>query len=42
MIAPDQLALAVYREERLWQRRTKRKKIPREAREGIWCPIAGK
>lgn len=30
----------IYREERLWLRRTKRKKIPREAREGSWCPIA--
>lgn len=30
----------LYREERLWLRRTKRKKIPREGREGAWCPIA--
>lgn len=30
----------IYREERLWLRRTKRKKIPREARKGSWCPIA--
>ena len=30
----------IYREERLWLRRTKRKKIPREGREGAWCPIA--
>lgn len=30
----------LYREERLWLRRTKRKKIPREGREGSWCPIA--
>ena len=30
----------IYREERLWLRRTKRKKIPREGREGGWCPIA--
>ena len=25
---------------KLWLRRTKRKKIPREGREGAWCPIA--
>jgi len=30
----------IYREERLWRRRTKRKKIPKEGREGGWCPIA--
>ncbi|MEM6304398.1 MAG: IS3 family transposase [Pseudomonadota bacterium] len=30
----------IYREERLWLRRTKRKKIPKEGREGGWCPIA--
>ena len=30
----------LYREERLWLCRTKRKKIPREGREGAWCPIA--
>ena len=30
----------LYREERLWLRRTKRKKIPREGREGAWCPVA--
>ena len=30
----------IYREERLWLRRTKRKKIPKQAREGSWCPIA--
>ncbi|MGI3213146.1 hypothetical protein ACROSR_18830 [Roseovarius tibetensis] len=30
----------IYREERLWLRRTKRKKISREGREGAWCPIA--
>ena len=28
----------IYREERLWLRRTKRKKIPKEGREGGWCP----
>ncbi|MBW7057982.1 IS3 family transposase, partial [Paracoccus bogoriensis] len=32
----------IYREERPWLRRTKRKKIPREGREGAWCPIAPK
>jgi len=30
----------IYREERLWLRRTKRKKIPKEGREGGWCFIA--
>jgi putative transposase len=30
----------IYREERLWLRRTKRKKIPQEGREGAWCPVA--
>ena len=30
----------IYREERLWLRRTKRKKFPKEGREGGWCPIA--
>jgi putative transposase len=30
----------IYREERLWLRRTKRKKIPKEGRESGWCPIA--
>ena len=30
----------IYREERLWLRRTKRKKIPKEGREGGWCPIS--
>lgn len=30
----------IYREERLWPRRTKRKKIAKEGREGGWCPIA--
>jgi len=30
----------IYREERLWLRRTKRKKIPKEGREGGWFPIA--
>lgn len=30
----------IYREERLWLRRTKRKKIPKEGHEGSWCPIA--
>ncbi len=30
----------IYREERLWLRRTKRKKIPKQSREGGWCPIA--
>jgi len=29
----------IYREERLWLRRTKRKKIPREGREGGWCRL---
>ena len=30
----------VYREEGLQLRRRKRKKVPREGREGAWCPIA--
>ena len=30
----------VYREEGLQLRRRKRKKVPREGREGTWCPIA--
>jgi putative transposase len=30
----------IYRKERLWLRRTKRKNIPKEGREGGWCPIA--
>lgn len=30
----------IHREERLWLRLTKRKKIPKEGREGGWCPIA--
>lgn len=30
----------IYGEERLWLRRTKRKKIPLEGREGAWRPIA--
>ncbi len=29
----------IYREERLWLRRTKRKKVPTEGREDGWCPI---
>lgn len=34
------LAERISREERLWLRRTKRNKIPKEGREGSWCPIA--
>jgi hypothetical protein len=30
----------IYREERLWLRRTKRKKVPKAGRKGRWCPIA--
>jgi len=30
----------IYREERLWLRRAKRRRLPREGREGAWCPIA--
>ena len=30
----------IYREELLWLRRTKRKKVPKAGRKGRWCPIA--
>lgn len=30
----------LYREERLTLRRRNRKKIPKDVREGAWCPIA--